>query len=1367
MALNAPHAAPSSCRALVPYVQQKAAAVAAAAMHDLVVTPHPLTLQGRTITRAARMRPGESLAGLLARHGVDVREPGWCIRVGGMEVPAALCQRTRVRAGMLIEAHRVPGKSVIRLVALIALAYFTLGAGLAAGGLGGYMGLTGFAAYAVNVGAFMLGSMVINKVLPPPGAGSYSGNQPGSTYSLQGARNGARPFAPLGLLFGQVRVSPDFAAQPYSWFEGDDQIQYVQLHAGLNVHTVEALQIGETAITSYEGVQVTRTGFASGNTTMLAWESVDSIAGGLLDAVTAPGAWVERTSSVNTVRLQIDLVGQVQYIDPKGKVQRTSLNIEAEYKLLPAGAWQPFVGGSSTVEIANSNTKPLRRTLTRDVAAGQYAVRLRKTTANATNLRLSNTVEWAVLKSYQADTGVALARQVVGIRIKASGQLNGTLDQVTWLATSTPCEVWTGSAWVTEATSNPGALLLQFLRGKFDVSGRLLWGYGKPDNQIDIEGLQAFMVHCAAQGYRFDHWFTEQISRRDVLEAIAAAGLASPSRHTGKLGVVYMASGQPIEAVVNMANIKRNTMRVDYNTRTTAEEVEVSSPERTNAFRPATLRVLGPGVTVPRETARVSPAGVTTQAGRLLAARTLMAQNIYGRKSVTWEMDLEHLTVRRWSVVALSHDLTQWGHGGRLRSFTDTAGTITIGLDAEVPAGSTPYVGLRLPGETAYRVFAVAAFTGTVHTLTLTGAWPGGVPQPGASADNPAMDTLWTFDFKATPGQRLRITDIAPTPDLSGARITAVPEPDEFWTFMASGAYTVPAGTATTQPIALGGLRVTQERLTLSYDLTAELAVQFTASGPYDHAQVWGAAGDDALQLLGQTRTTRYTGWRVVNTGTVRVEVRPFDALGRPGAVLAGTHNVVLDAPLVVQGNLLPVSELVPGLSVAGGSVAMVGAWGHNNGTIDAPAGPTSQLLMDVGPDGQPAVIWRSTSGTGGDHQGGFNRNPADAIDSTAAYRFASWVRFSGNSSGAFYLGCSDVETLAGVPDGNPYFFSEARNALVSGRWYLAVGYVSPAGTTGGGGLSGLWDAVTGQKVLGGVDYRWAPGALSCAWRSYQFYTTAAGAITDWAPPMVHKIDGTEPSVAALLVMSVNARVSVAQAAAVATAAADATAKANLAEVTAKAYADGIVTAEEARAIADATAKASAAQAAAITAAAVDATAKASAAQAAAQSAAAVDASAKANLAEVTSKAYADGIVTAEEARAIADATAKANAARVAAEAAAAADATAKANAAALTALWTGISGSGKPADNATVNRFTFATSAPGGAIDGDVWVDISAAPYVINMRVGGVWLAGANLSTGALAQLNAVDTAQIAGGAVHDIVVLFDADGHLESNAS
>ena len=98
-----------------------------------------------------------------------------------------------------------------------------------------------------------------------------------------------------------------------------------------------------------------------------------------------------------------------------------------------------------------------------------------------------------------------------------------------------------------------------------------------------------------------------------------------------------------------------------------------------------------------------------------------------------------------------------------------------------------------------------------------------------------------------------------------------------------------------------------------------------------------------------------------------------------------------------------------------------------------------------------------------------------------------------------------------------------------------------------------------------------------------------------------------------------------------------------------------------------------------------DATTKAEAARVAAINAAASAADAKVAAAKVISDAYADGVVSIEEQRAINDATAKANAAQAAAVAAAALDATAKANLAATTSTWSGVSGTDKPADNATV----------------------------------------------------------------------------------
>lgn len=872
---------------------------------DLVVTPHPLTLDGRVVTIGAELRPGETLAVFLTRAGVDLSRGDWLITIGGHVVPRVMWDRTRPHHGTLVECRRPVGKSALKVVAMVALTYFTMGAG--SGALLGVFGATAgtLTAFAITTGAFMLGSMLINKLLPPTQAkGRQYKQETGSTYSLTGARNRARPFETLGLVFGSVKVVPDYAAQPFSWFEGEDQYLYCRFQAGINAGSVSGLKVGETDISAFTDVSIAQSGFPGTTTQLEDWSNVDTIAGGALTAPTAPGSYVTRTSSAASVRLAVDIGVQLYDMASDGKFNNATVSIELERRLLPSGAWGPFSGGSATVTFSSKSTKPIRRTIVTDaLAAGQYEVRARKMTADVATTSAANTVEWGSLKSYQLDSGAYAGYPQVGIKIRATGQLSGSLDELSWVLQSADAPVWNGSAFVTGPTSNPGAQMLQFARGIYDTAGRLVAGLGLPDAQIDVDGFKAFTLHCASNGYRFDHYFDSQVSCYEVLEAMAAAGLGSVSHHPGKLSVVWATSSDPVEAVVNMGNIKAGTFRVDYATRSTAEELEVTCFDRDDGWKAAAVRVLAPGVTVPRETARYAPLGITNQAGLIRTARQTMAQNLYQRKSVAWEMDLEALTFRRYSVIALSHDLTQWGYGGRLHSAVNGGGSFTMELDAEVPWGSggVHKIGIRVPGETGYRIFDVATFSGTVHSLTVASAWPGGVPFPGDAADNPAHDYLWIYDFKATPGTKLRVTAIEPAANLGGAKITAVPELDEFWTYMASGTYTVPPAPPSAASLVVSNVTVTQERVALTYDNATDLTVTFDAEGPFDHAQVWGAVTGEPLQLLGETRTRSF-GPRRVTPASFDVEVRPFDQLGRAGTKDSATYVVTLDAPVSPAG---------------------------------------------------------------------------------------------------------------------------------------------------------------------------------------------------------------------------------------------------------------------------------------------------------------------------------------------------------------------------------------------------------------------------------------------------------------------------------
>ena len=256
-----------------------------------------------------------------------------------------------------------------------------------------------------------------------------------------------------------------------------------------------------------------------------------------------------------------------------------------------------------------------------------------------------------------------------------------------------------------------------------------------------------------------------------------------------------------------------------------------------------------------------------------------------------------------------------------------------------------------------------------------------------------------------------------------------------------------------------------------------------------------------------------------------------------------------------------------------------------------------------------------------------------------------------------------------------------------------------------------------------------------------------------WSLPVLHKIG-------ALNLAQIQAAIDAAEADAIAAAAVDAQARATLARVTAEAYADGIVTAEESRAIADATTKANAAQSAAIAAAAADATAKANAAQAAAvlvaNAAQASANDANSALADIAS----DSVLTPDEKpRVILDRDViLAEQAGIEAQADNYAVTTEKAAyQAAVTAL---------TAYLATLTTPVLWSNLTGKTnIGGATFRGAFATVYTTRQALLDKISANAKARLGALATLSAVDTAQMAPNAATELFTAYDAGPFTRSN--
>lgn len=424
----------------------------------------------------------------------------------------------------------------------------------------------------------------------------------------------------------------------------------------------------------------------------------------------------------------------------------------------------PSTREETAVVIYNDNREAVRRSyrISR-LPVGQYEVQVRRVTPDETSEYAVSDFTWSALRSYQVDDADYSGQTRLGLRILASSQLNGQMDQFN-VRVSRYVQAWNGSDWVWQVSSNPAWIFLDFARGGEDANGRRRFGAGIPFSQIDLDLIKAWATFCDTNSLTFNAVFDRAMTAGEALDAIAACGRATRSMGTGRLGVVWEEQNAPTVAVYGMANIKAGSFSVEYISQELAEEVEVSFINAATDYEPDTVRALAPGVTNPVSTAKVDLFGCTSEdmAGRF--ANLVIARNVYMRRRISWECDAEGLAVQKGEVVTLSHDLTQWGYSGRLVSGTTTA----LLLDKPVPfdVGGSHYITIRQPNGTM-TTHAVDYQVGENDAITLTTD-----PLPvSPDADRP-IDFIWLFAPQATPGKRVKVSEIRPV-DENSVRIVA------------------------------------------------------------------------------------------------------------------------------------------------------------------------------------------------------------------------------------------------------------------------------------------------------------------------------------------------------------------------------------------------------------------------------------------------------------------------------------------------------------------------------------------------------------------------------------------------------------------
>lgn len=986
---------------------------------SLVFNPHPILAPARPVKHAP-WAADKTVRQHLLEADIDPHME-IVVRVNGVLITVAEWDSLTPDPGALITIEGVVsgggggGSNPVQMVLTVALmvyapymANYLAGDGFIAAAASNFAG-SGFLGSLVTGGIMMAGSMVLGAIFKPnmPSMTNASASiaQESPTYSLSGGSNSIRPYEPLPVVLGTHRIFPDYGSKPYTELEGDDQYLYQVFNFGIGHLLLSDIRIGETDITTYEGVTITR---ATDGVLPGFYGNVDSTAGAALtnQNTSGEGSWVVRTTGTDTVRIALDLEGTYYYANDAGGLSERSADFNVEYAVKDSGAWQPFVpdeysaptthywskgayntestpgywdnwdqwhpevtgptlwvqtgfdsnlsptahtelasagtgrlplpGIAGTVDLPlfwhwtpigtdphpsnpyvadtnlltlrGSSTKPLRKTLSRVVPAGQYDIRVRRVSKDETESRYQSTTSWSVLRSYQQGTADYSGQTVLGVKIKASGQLNGAVQQLSALATNmAPVFVkahfyayeagwqWLEEAgyrylnqgwndfeyWTPAATLNPAWWYLHFLHGVRDASGRLLYGCGLSDAQIDIEAIKAWAVFCQAQGLHFSAVLDRAQTAADVLAMITRCGFGSPSWSSGKLGVVWDAVNQSPVMCFGMSNICAGSFVVQYLTDSLADEIVVRYTNRNNAWQQDEVRVTVPGtVGTPVRPVTVDLTGCTANAMAARFANALAAQQVYRRRQITFEADMEGFTCTRGDVVLLSHDLTQWGYSGRVVSVSGN----TITLPRTVPrAGHAEHLLIQFPNGTSQH-FDVVAGSGETDVLTLTAPI---TLQSGYDA----VDHLWFFAPYPTPGKKVKIISVQPISEYR-VRLVATDESPEYYDAW-NGSFFPPMKVSllSSKTASVKSVQFSETLLRAGSGFAVQLMALVEGAGAYASAKA-------RLYLNGALyREEMISGavWavQVPDAGHVELKLTPMNGVGTPGAPFSASYDIV------------------------------------------------------------------------------------------------------------------------------------------------------------------------------------------------------------------------------------------------------------------------------------------------------------------------------------------------------------------------------------------------------------------------------------------------------------------------------------------
>ena len=522
--------------------------------------------------------------------------------------------------------------------------------------------------------------------------------EPASVFTLAGQQNQNRLTFPIPCAYGRNRMWPDYAAQPYNQYIGNDQYLFALFCIGQGYHDIEAVQIEDTNIASFADVtyEVYDPGeivtlFPDNVVTSVEVSNIELLAPNEPSGGAFTGAFVVNAANTQTDRIEVDLTFPLGLYKANGSGGLDPKTGAATFEYRPiddngvptgAGTWSTLFTFTKTL----ATTTPQRFTVSTTVTAGRYQVRGKRTDTKDLSASAANQLNWETVRAFLPSTQDYGKVTLLAIKAKASNNLNSNASNRINVIATRKLRVYSGGSWSSRtATRAFGPAFADIVMSAY--GGRLNSSF------IDLAGLEALDTTYAERGDTFNYVFDSKSTVWEALAVLCRAGRGAPVMLGSIISMVRDAPKTIPTAIFTPDNIIKGSFQhqlvlADMNE---FDGLTVEYMDE-DTWKPETVDCILPGEFGDNPDYVKLP-GVTNRAQAYREGMYLRACSRYLRQNVVFKTGLEGFAPVFGDLLGVAYDVPRWGDYGTVLDITGDV--VTLSKDVVFEPDQTYQLALR------------------------------------------------------------------------------------------------------------------------------------------------------------------------------------------------------------------------------------------------------------------------------------------------------------------------------------------------------------------------------------------------------------------------------------------------------------------------------------------------------------------------------------------------------------------------------------------------------------------------------------------------------------------------------------------------